>query len=178
MAEARDAENRKRAIAYMQEFKRKRAHIYKNKKQLAQQSSIVGALKQSSPDLLDRRSSILVTLKDFQESPQFKKMTTISESPEQRLKQVKKEKVTEEDLKTENSCSLKSSVFSSSSSSLSSESTYSNRKKQPLDKSKITPDGGINLEKQVKSFLANSENRRSSIKSPNFKIQVKNVIIP
>ena len=87
MAAAKDLENRKKAIAYMQEFKRKRQHIYNNKKKLSQTSTIVGALKQGSPELMERRQSIIVSIKDFHNSPHspyWKKMQTISESPEKR----------------------------------------------------------------------------------------------
>ena len=159
LAANRDKEDRKKALAYIKEFRKKRAHIYKNKRSIKDQSTIVGALK-SSPGRCDRRQSILVSIRDFQSSPHsptWKGMSAIPESPETRLKQAK---ATADDLKSNahNSISLGTDVFesearsdlsSSSSSSSSSakskttsrkpesESEDSFRKKQPLDTAKI-----------------------------------------
>ena len=157
MAANRDKEDRKKALAYIKEFRKKRAHIYKNKSLIKDQSTIVGALK-SSPGRCDRRQSILVSIRDFQSSPHsptWKGMSAIPESPETRLKQAK---ATADELRSNahNSISLGTDVFesearsdlSSSSSSSSakskttsrkpeSESEDSFRKKQPLDTAKI-----------------------------------------
>ena len=68
----------------MEAFRKSREHIQRNKKNLADQSTIVGALK-TSPGLCDRRDSILASIKDFHNSPHSPGkigMRTIREAPE------------------------------------------------------------------------------------------------